>query len=159
MMVTSTTYSNVYSYTTSVVEVFETRYCTISLLKTILTWRGSKSDHGGVSSRARLFHCTRTGLTPAITANVGNSTIQFLVVGVCVRAHPLHYTIKTPVHNMLHLFSCKIYLIHTYLHIYIFTYLHTYKIFIHLHTKFSKCLTVCQSVSHSSLIQAHIFIC
>ena len=150
MMVTSTTYSNVYSYTTSVVEVFETRYCTISLLKTILTWRGSKSDHGGVSSRARLFHCTRTGLTPAITANVGNSTVQFLVVGVCVRAHPLHYTIKTPIHNMLHLFSCKIYLIHTYLHIYIFTYLHTYKIFK---------VSVCLSVSHSSLIQAHIFIC
>ena len=57
--------------------------------RVILTWRGSKSDHGGVSSRARLFHCTRTGLTPAITANVGNSTVQFLVVGVCVRAHPL----------------------------------------------------------------------
>ena len=62
--------------------------------KSILTWRGSKSDHGGVSSRARLSHCTTIGLTPAITANVGNSTVQFLVVGVCVRAHPLHYPIK-----------------------------------------------------------------
>ena len=65
------------------------------ILLGILTWRGSNSDHGGDSSRARLFHCTRTGLTPAITANVGNSTVQFLVVGVCVRAHPLLYTIKS----------------------------------------------------------------
>ena len=56
--------------------------------------RGSKSGHSGVSSRARLFHCTRTGLTPAITANVGNSTVQFLVVRVCVRAHPLLCKIK-----------------------------------------------------------------
>ena len=61
----------------------------------ILTWRGSNCDQKGDSSRARLFHCTRTGLTPAITANVGNSTVQFLVVGVCVRAHPLHYSIKS----------------------------------------------------------------
>ena len=58
----------------------------------ILTWRGSKSDQRGVSSRARLFHCTQIGLTPAITANVGNSTVQFLVVGACVRARPLHDT-------------------------------------------------------------------
>ena len=60
----------------------------------ILTWRGSISDHRGVSSRARLLHCTLIWLTPAITANVGNSTVQFLVVGVCVRAHPLLYPMK-----------------------------------------------------------------
>ena len=60
----------------------------------ILTWRGSISDQWGVSPKTRPFHCTLTWLTLAITANVGNSTVQFLVVGVCVRAHPLPYTMK-----------------------------------------------------------------
>lgn len=60
----------------------------------ILTWRGSKPDHEGASSRVRLLHCTSPGLTPAITANVGNSTVQFLVVGACVRARSLHRTSK-----------------------------------------------------------------
>ena len=151
--------TNVYSYTTSVVEVFKTRYCTISLLKTILTWRGSKSDHGGVSSRARLFHCTRTGLTPAITANVGNSTVQFLVVGVCVRAHPLQYAIKTQY------ITCYIYLqvkylwyiytyVRTYTHTYMPTYIHAKSSYIFIQNFRSVCLS-----SQSSLIQQHIFIC
>lgn len=48
-----------------------------------------KPDHRGVSFRARLLHCTTHWLTSAITANVGNSTVQFLVVGTCVRARPL----------------------------------------------------------------------
>ena len=60
----------------------------------ILTWRGSISDQRGVSPKTRPFHCTWTWLTLAITANVGNSTVQFLVVGVCVRAHPLPYPMK-----------------------------------------------------------------
>ena len=60
----------------------------------ILTWRGSISDQWGVSPKTRPFHCTLTWLTLAITANVGNSTVQFLVVGVCVRAHPLPNTMK-----------------------------------------------------------------
>jgi len=30
-------------------------------------------DHEGGSSRARPFHCTKVGLTPTITPNVGNS--------------------------------------------------------------------------------------
>lgn len=68
----------------------------------ILTWRGSKSDQWGVSSRARLLHCTRPGLTPAITANVGNSTVQFLVVGVCVRAHPLLQKMKFTLSHSTH---------------------------------------------------------
>ena len=57
--------------------------------KSILTWRGSKPDHQGASSRARLLHCTTLGLTPAITPNASNSTVQFLVAGTCVRASPL----------------------------------------------------------------------
>ena len=55
----------------------------------ILTWRGRQLDQQGVSSRVRPFHCRPVGLTPAITTNVGNSTVQFLVVGTCVRASPL----------------------------------------------------------------------
>ena len=61
------------------------RYCE----KLILTWRGSKPDHQGASSRARLLHCTPLGLTPAIIPNANNSTVQFLVAGTCVRASPL----------------------------------------------------------------------
>ena len=34
----------------------------------------------------RPFYCTKTGLTPAITPNVGNSSVEFLLVGTCVRA-------------------------------------------------------------------------
>ena len=53
-----------------------------------------KPDHEGASSRVRLLHCTSPGLTPAITANVGNSTVQFLVVGACVRARSLQQTMS-----------------------------------------------------------------
>ena len=45
-------------------------------------------DHEGGSSRARPFHCTSVGLTPAIISNVDNSTASFLLVGDCVRAIP-----------------------------------------------------------------------
>ena len=67
----------------------------LAILKTgqvgILTWtRGSNHDHEGGSSRARLLHCTREWLTPAISPNVGNSTSSFLLVGICVRANPFH---------------------------------------------------------------------
>ncbi len=48
-----------------------------------------KPDHGGVSSRVRPLHCTSLGLTSAIATSVSNSTVQFLVVGACVRARPL----------------------------------------------------------------------
>ena len=68
----------------------------LAVCSCILTWRGSISDQWGVSPKTRPFHCTLTWLTLAITANVGNSTVQFLVVGVCVRAHPLPYTMKCP---------------------------------------------------------------
>ena len=37
-----------------------------------------KPDYEGVSSRVRLWQNTFPGLTPAITANVGNSIIQLL---------------------------------------------------------------------------------
>ena len=57
----------------------------------ILTWtRGLNHDHEGGSSRARLLHCTKEWLTPAISPNVGNSTSSFLLVGICVRANPFH---------------------------------------------------------------------
>ena len=45
-------------------------------------------DHEGGSSRARPFHCTPVGLTPAISPNVGDSTVQFVLVEICVRAKP-----------------------------------------------------------------------
>jgi len=48
--------------------------------ESILTWRRGYCDHQGSSLRARLFHCTTVGLTPAITPNVGNSGALFLVV-------------------------------------------------------------------------------
>ena len=35
------------------------------------------------------MHCTTLGLTPAIIPNANNSTVQFLVVGACVRASSL----------------------------------------------------------------------
>jgi len=62
------------------------------ILELILTWRGSKPDHRGVSSRVRPLHCTSLGLTSAIATSVSNSTVQFLVVGACVRARPLLVT-------------------------------------------------------------------
>ena len=34
-----------------------------------------KSDNGGSPLRVRPFQCTWTGLTPAITPNVGNSSV------------------------------------------------------------------------------------
>ena len=37
----------------------------------------------------RPSHCTETGLTPVITPNVGNSSIEFLLVGTCICARPL----------------------------------------------------------------------
>ena len=59
----------------------------------ILTWtRGLNHDHEGGSSRARLLHCTKEWLTPAISPNVGNSTSSFLLVGICVRANPFNST-------------------------------------------------------------------
>ena len=59
----------------------------------ILTWtRGPNHDHEGGSSRARLLHCTKERLTPAISPNVGNSTSSFLLVGICVRANPFNST-------------------------------------------------------------------
>ena len=60
----------------------------------ILTWtRGLNHDHEGGSSRARLLHCTKEWLTPAISPNVGNSASSFLLVGICVRANPFNSTV------------------------------------------------------------------
>ena len=53
-----------------------------------LPGREVNRDHEGGSSRARPFHCTPVGLTPAISPNVGNSTALFVLVGICVRANP-----------------------------------------------------------------------
>ena len=53
-----------------------------------LPGRGVNRDHEGGSPRARPFHCTPVGLTPAISPNVGNSTALFVLVGICVRANP-----------------------------------------------------------------------
>ena len=50
-------------------------------------------DQQGSSSRARLLHCTKEWLTPAISPNVGNSTSLFLLVGICVRANPFSLTV------------------------------------------------------------------
>ena len=62
--------------------------------QSILTWtRGLNHDHEGGSSRARLLHCTKEWLTPAISPNVGNSTSSFLLVGICVRANPFNLTV------------------------------------------------------------------
>ena len=38
-------------------------------------------DHEGGSSRARPYHCTSVGLTPASIPNADTSGVQFLVVG------------------------------------------------------------------------------
>ena len=64
----------------------------MTLQRGILTWtRGLNHDHEGGSSRARLLHCTKEWLTPAISPNVGNSTSSFLLVGICVRANPCNF--------------------------------------------------------------------
>ena len=47
----------------------------------ILTWLRGHRDHEGGSPRARPFHCTSVGLTPAIIPNVDNSGVQFLLAG------------------------------------------------------------------------------
>ena len=76
-------------------------------------------------------------LTLAITANVGNSTVQFLVVGICVRAHPLPYPIKELQHTYnvyTCMYICYVYMwgngmfvqaclcmrIHMYMHAYMY---------------------------------------
>ena len=46
-------------------------------------------DHGGSVLRGRSFHWSSTGLTPAISPNVGKSKVYFLLVGSCVRIRPL----------------------------------------------------------------------
>ena len=58
-----------------------------------LPGREVNHDHEGGSSRARLLHCTKEWLTPAISPNVGNSTSLFLLVGICVRANPFNLTV------------------------------------------------------------------
>ena len=87
----------------------------------ILTWRGSKPDQRGASSRARLFHCTLIRLTPAITPNVGNSTVQFVIVGTCVRASPLQSSKKH--FKKPNNFTCEHY-VRTYRLAYRYTYLY-----------------------------------
>lgn len=47
----------------------------VGTLEGILTWRRGSCDQDGSSPRARPFHCTSVGLTPAIPPNVGNSGV------------------------------------------------------------------------------------
>ena len=54
---------------------------TAKLHSSYLPGAGVNCDHEGSSPRARPFHCTSVGLTPAITPNVGNSSASFLLVG------------------------------------------------------------------------------
>ena len=61
---------------------------------------GVNHDQEGGSPRARPFHCTSVGLTPAIISNVDNSTASFLLVGDCVRAIPWIYNSLAPVHEL-----------------------------------------------------------
>jgi hypothetical protein len=61
-----------------------------------LPGREVNHDHEGGSSRARLLHCTKEWLTPAISPNVGNSTSSFLLVGICVRANPCNVRLDRP---------------------------------------------------------------
>ena len=43
--------------------------------KAYLPDAGGNCDHQGSPLGVRPFHCTSTGLTPAITPNVGNSSV------------------------------------------------------------------------------------
>ena len=56
-------------------------YVRFSAGELILTWLRGHRDHEGGSPRARPFHCTSVGLTPAIIPNVDNSGVQFLLAG------------------------------------------------------------------------------
>ena len=47
----------------------------VSCEQVILTWRERYFDHVGSPLRMRPSHCTSIGLTPAITPNVGNSSV------------------------------------------------------------------------------------
>ncbi len=47
-------------------------------IQQIIIWRRRNSDHEGCSPRAKPFHCTSVGLTPAITPNVGKSTLRLV---------------------------------------------------------------------------------
>ena len=68
--------------------------------------RGLNHDHEGGSSRARLLHCTKEWLTPAISPNVGNSTSSFLLVGICVRANPFKFDHFNKKHSNTLVSSC-----------------------------------------------------
>ena len=71
----------------------------------ILTWtRGLNHDHEGGSSRARLLHCTKEWLTPAISPNVGNSASSFLLVGICVRANPFNLSVPCTTEGVRHVY-------------------------------------------------------
>ena len=59
--------------------------CTL-LYSSYLPGVGVNVDHEGHSPRMRLFHCTKTELTPTIAPNVSNSNALFLIVENCVRA-------------------------------------------------------------------------
>ena len=48
-----------------------------------------QADFDGASFRLRLLKCILPGLGTTIIANVGNSTVQFLVVVACIRARSL----------------------------------------------------------------------
>ena len=49
-------------------------YIVLLIGQIILTWYGRHHDPQGGPPRARPFHCTPVGLTPAITPNVGDSS-------------------------------------------------------------------------------------
>ena len=69
-----------------------------------LPGREVNHDHEGGSSRARLLHCTKEWLTPAISPNVGNSTSSFLLVGICVRANPFKLTVSCTTKHVRHVY-------------------------------------------------------
>ena len=66
----------------------------MSSLKYKLTQRERHLDQLGGPLRMRPFHYTKTGLTPTITLNVGNLSVEFLLVGTCVRGRPLLSDLK-----------------------------------------------------------------